>query len=201
MPRKKKSIATTKLTVVLTLADEQALRSAAATLEREPNWVLGKLARLAAGEVELSKEIRRWLRGDTAFDTGVPGDQQVLMTIGNPDPPVVRVPRRKTVAQDPPAPEIVKAYVRGAGYGFDPAEFHAFYSANGWVQGNGKPLIDWKAACQTWQISWLKKNPESERIIPWGANRPKELDEPQPQPEAPVDDETEELPLDEQPEE
>lgn len=194
MARKKK-IATVSMKVHMTLTDEQALRSAAETLERDPAWILAKLAHLAVGEIDLSKEVRRWLRGDTAWDVGVSGDQQALMTIQNPDPPVVRATRRKTVAQDPPELDIVRAYCRGAGYGFDAAEFHAFYTANGWVQGNGKPLVDWKAACKTWQISWLKKNPEAERAVAWGANRPPELDAPAGEP---VDDETEELDFGEQ---
>lgn len=33
----------------------------------------------------------------------------------------------------------------------DPEMFVDFYTANGWVQGKGKPLKDWKAAVRTWE--------------------------------------------------
>lgn len=174
MARKKKT-PTIRITVKLTLADEQALKSAAATLERDPDWVLGKLCHLAVGQIDLSKEVRRWLRGDTAWDAGLPGDQQALLTIGNPDPPVKTVERRKTVAQAPPTLEEVRAYVAAQGYGFSADEFHAFYTANGWVQGRqGKPLVDWRAAAKNWDISWRGRaaSAAAPAVPDWGAGRP-----------------------------
>ena len=36
--------------------------------------------------------------------------------------------------------------------------FVDFYTANGWVQGKGKPIKDWKAAVRTWEKN-EKKNP------------------------------------------
>ena len=35
--------------------------------------------------------------------------------------------------------------------GIDPEEFYDFYEANGWIQGKGKPIQDWKAAVRTWE--------------------------------------------------
>lgn len=35
--------------------------------------------------------------------------------------------------------------------GIDPEEFYDFYEANGWIQGKGKPIRDWKAAVRTWE--------------------------------------------------
>jgi hypothetical protein len=198
MARKKK-IPTIRMTVKLTVADEQALKSAAATLERDPNWVLGKLAHLAVGAIDLSVDVRRWLRGDSAWDAGIPGDQQPLCTIENGDPPVVKVERRKTVAQAPPTVEEVISYVNEQLYQFDPVDFHAFYTANGWVQGRaGKPLLDWKAAAKNWQISWQKKDGGATALSDWGANRP-----PEPEPERMPDEEeadaqTEPLPFEEE---
>lgn len=183
MARKKRQ-ALRKITLHITLEDEQALNAAAATLDRTPAWILGKLCHLSVGTLELSVEIRRWLRGDTGWDVGLPGDEPVLMTIENPDPPVVRVPRRKTVAEDPPTRSEVEEYVREKGYRFDAEEFWAFYDANGWKQGN-KPLVNWRSACVTWQKTWAEKHGgEAAVMSDWGKNRPKELDEP------PVDDRT-----------
>lgn len=176
MARKKKP-APIRIIIKLSVEDEQALRSAALTLDRDPSWVLGKLAHLTVGSVDLSSEVRRWLRGDTAWDAGLPGDQKVLMTIDAGEPPVKSAPRRKTVAEAPPSLEQVDAYRREKGYGFSAEEFHAFYTANGWVQGRaGKPLLDWRAACTSWQLEFLKKNPEVASGPAWGAGRPAELD-------------------------
>lgn len=191
---RKKKVPTIRMTVKLTAADEQALRSVAATIDRDANWVLGKLCHLAVGTIDTSVEIRRWLRGDTAWDAGLSGDQQPLCVIENGDPPVVRAPRRQTVAQNPPTLEEVEAYVKAQGYGFLPEDFHSFYSANGWVQGRtSKPLLDWKAAAKNWQISFLQRNPAAKAASDWGAHRPAE---PEPSPE-PEDDRTAELPLEE----
>lgn len=177
---RKKRVALRKLTIHITLDDEQALLSAAATLDREPQWVLGKLCHLSVGTVPLSQEVRRWLRGDTAWDAGLPGDQRPLATIESGEVPVVRVAKRKTVAEAPPTVEEVWNYLHEKGYSFDAEEFVAFYRANGWKQGS-KPLVDWKAACVTWQKAWLFKNTIiSAGVSDWGKHRPKELDEPAP---------------------
>ena len=181
-----------KLTIRITLEDQAALLSAAATLDRDPSWCLARLAHLSVGTVELSAEVRRWLRGDTAWDAGLPNDQQALLTIGNPDPPVVRVPRRKTVAEDPPTVAEVQAYLAEKSYGFSAEEFVAHYTACGWVQGNSKkPLVDWRASCVTWQATWAERHGATGAAVSdWGAGRPAELD-------APVDDRTATLPLEE----
>lgn len=176
---RKKRVALRKLTLHITLDDEQALASMAATIEREPAWVLGKLCHLAVGTVDLSAEVRRWLRGDTGWDAGLKDDEPVLFEGQSPDPPVVRVSKRKTVAEAPPTLDDVRAYLGAKSYGFDAEEFHAFYAANGWKQGS-KPLVDWKAACVTWQKTWLTKGggAATEGVSDWGKHRPKELDEP-----------------------
>ena len=31
-----------------------------------------------------------------------------------------------------------------------PEHFHDYYTTNGWTQGKGKPIRDWKAAARTW---------------------------------------------------
>lgn len=193
---RKKRVPTVRLTIKLTLTDKQALESAAATLEREPSWVLGKLCHLAVGEVELSKGIRRWLRGDSAFDAGIPGDQQALLTIENGEPAVVRAPRQRTVAENPPTLEEIADYVKTKGYGFTPEEFFDHYTANGWKQANGLPLLDWRVACRNpWQKNWLEKNPQAKEASDWGKDRPAEVDAPA-IPEEAGDDQTEELDFD-----
>lgn len=51
----------------------------------------------------------------------------------------------------PPTIEEVKAYCTARGNTVDAERFLDFYSANGWKQGRGKPIVDWKAAVRTWE--------------------------------------------------
>ena len=51
----------------------------------------------------------------------------------------------------PPSVDEVRAYCEENGYNVDAARFVDFYTANGWVQGKGKPIKDWKAAVRTWE--------------------------------------------------
>lgn len=50
----------------------------------------------------------------------------------------------------PPTVEEVRTYCAEKGFTFDPQLFVDYYIANGWVQGKGRPLKDWKAAARTW---------------------------------------------------
>jgi predicted transcriptional regulator len=50
-----------------------------------------------------------------------------------------------------PTVEEVKEYCRQRGNDVDAERFVDFYEANGWVQGRGKRIKDWKAAVRTWE--------------------------------------------------
>lgn len=64
--------------------------------------------------------------------------------------------KRKRFA--PPTIEEVKTYVNEKGYSIDPERFCDYYIANGWTQGKGKPIVDWKAAVRTWAKNDFNKN-------------------------------------------
>jgi len=51
----------------------------------------------------------------------------------------------------PPTLEQVQQYCQEKAFTFDPVMFWNHYEANGWVQGEGKPIKSWKACCVTWQ--------------------------------------------------
>lgn len=51
----------------------------------------------------------------------------------------------------PPTKEEVQAYCNERKNNVDVERFIDFYTANGWVQGKGKPIKDWKAAVRTWE--------------------------------------------------
>lgn len=51
----------------------------------------------------------------------------------------------------PPSVDDVRVYCIERKNSVDPQTFVDFYSANGWKQGRGKPIVDWKAAVRTWE--------------------------------------------------
>lgn len=51
----------------------------------------------------------------------------------------------------PPTVEEVRAYCQERGNKVDAQRFVDFYTANGWHQGRGKPIKDWRAAVRTWE--------------------------------------------------
>ena len=57
----------------------------------------------------------------------------------------------------------VEEYCRQRGNKVDAQRFVDFYSANGWVQGRGKPIKDWRAAVRTWEYEH-KNNSNGHRI-------------------------------------
>lgn len=64
----------------------------------------------------------------------------------------------------PPTVEEVKAYCEERKNGIDPERFHDYYTANGWVQGKGKPIKDWKACVRTWERTERKSTEQTGEI-------------------------------------
>lgn len=61
----------------------------------------------------------------------------------------------------PPTLEEVKAYCSERNNSVDAERFFDYYSANGWVQGKGKPIKDWKACVRTWERNNNKEKQEN----------------------------------------
>ena len=51
----------------------------------------------------------------------------------------------------PPSVDDVRAYCQERKNNVDAQSFIDFYTTNGWVQGKGKPIKDWKACIRTWE--------------------------------------------------
>lgn len=50
-----------------------------------------------------------------------------------------------------PTVEEVEGYCRQRNNNVNAQRFFDYYEANGWVQGRGKPIRDWRAAVRTWE--------------------------------------------------
>lgn len=68
---------------------------------------------------------------------------------GTAEPPTALKNRRKVFV--PPSVDEVRTYCADRGNHVDPQRFVDFYTANGWTQGRGKPIKDWRAAVRTWE--------------------------------------------------
>ena len=53
----------------------------------------------------------------------------------------------------PPSVEEIADYCHERQNGIDARRFFDYYTANGWQQGRGKPIRDWRAAVRTWERS------------------------------------------------
>ena len=58
-----------------------------------------------------------------------------------------------------PTLEEIQAYCDERNNGIDAERFFDYYTANGWVQGKGKPIKDWKATVRTWERADMPKQP------------------------------------------
>lgn len=62
----------------------------------------------------------------------------------------------------PPTLEEVKDYVRENGYHVDPEYFYSYYAKGEWIDGQGKPVLNWKQKL----ITWEKKDAAQQEVKP-----------------------------------
>jgi hypothetical protein len=61
-----------------------------------------------------------------------------------------------------PTLEEVKEYAEEAQIRTNIERFYDYYSANGWKQGKGKPIVDWRAALRNWSRNDFSKTEKHE---------------------------------------
>jgi len=66
----------------------------------------------------------------------------------------------------PPTLEEVTAYCKERNNNVDAEKFIDYYTANGWVQGKGKPVKDWKACVRTWERNNYSTGSRKTQIVP-----------------------------------
>ena len=59
----------------------------------------------------------------------------------------------------PPSVDDIRNYCKERRNQVDAQSFVDFYTANGWVQGKGKPIKDWKACVRTWEKNQKSNSP------------------------------------------
>ena len=67
---------------------------------------------------------------------------------------------------EPPSVEEVAEYCKERQNRINPQHFVDFYTANGWVQGKGKPIKDWRAAVRNWEQRDQSSGPVRSRGTP-----------------------------------
>ena len=76
-----------------------------------------------------------------------------------PEPPTRPKPERQPRPRfEKPTRQEVEDYCAQRGSNIDAQRFYDYYEANGWVQGRGKPIRDWRAAVRTWEKTNITTN-------------------------------------------
>jgi len=65
----------------------------------------------------------------------------------------------------PPTVDEVRAYCEERHNNIDAERFINYYETNGWVQGKGKPIKDWKAAVRTWEQNNFNSAKETQKSV------------------------------------
>lgn len=66
----------------------------------------------------------------------------------------------------PPKVEEVRDYCTENGYPIDPERFIDYYTVNGWVQGKGRKIKDWRACVRTWARREKAEHPQKSQRAP-----------------------------------
>jgi hypothetical protein len=85
--------------------------------------------------------------------------------------PMPNTNKQSSVQKTPPSVDDVRRYMVDQGYSDDADAFVDFYSANGWVQGRGKPIKDWQAAVRNWQRTVFSKPPGASPPVTFAQQR------------------------------
>ena len=103
-----------------------------------------------------SKEIsKRWLKTTIPYGHFQPhpmviNDQEInkelLINISNKEKEILKKEKVKA-----PTLEEVTEYVRAKGYHFSPKDFFDYYDTANWHKADGKPVLNWKQCCVTWE--------------------------------------------------
>ena len=83
----------------------------------------------------------------------IPNNNPYSKTINNTD-------KEKRQRFTPPTVDDVRQYCYERGNNIDAEAFVDYYTARGWKYGQGRPVVDWKAAVRTWEKREKKEEPK-----------------------------------------
>ena len=83
----------------------------------------------------------------------IPNNNPYSKTINNTD-------KEKRQRFTPPSVDDVRQYCYERGNNIDAEAFVDYYTARGWKYGQGRPVVDWKAAVRTWEKREKKEDPK-----------------------------------------
>ena len=89
---------------------------------------------------------------NTDINTDINVTKNTSYSCSEPEKSVSKRTKKSTTTKRfiPPTVEEVAEYVNEKGYKVNPQRFVDHYAARGWKYGQGKPMVDWKAAVRTW---------------------------------------------------
>lgn len=134
----------------------------------EPN--LSKSVQKAIANIDNGKKGGRKPNGnptETQLEPNLNPSEKRIYLLSGMDKDILdyRLDRESKSLRKFPTLEEVKGFCLAENLSIDPSTFFNYYSANGWVDGNGNTISDWKAKLKTWETRERKptKNSEEER--------------------------------------
>lgn len=119
-------------------------------------WVRAKVAKMGTKLVgEATREATQEPTREPTREPDFAGARDLSPACASPapKPTAAQLNGPKAHTFKPPSLDEVATYCQERSNGIDPEAFLDHYQANGWVQGRGKPIKDWKAAVRTWEKS------------------------------------------------
>jgi len=112
----------------------------------------GRVRHVSLREGRLSKMERQTMQNGDAASPNVVATNTTKKTRDNTT--------KESKARPKDLQQVVEAFKAVGSAEEDAMQFYDYYSANGWTQGRGKPIKDWKAAARGWirRSSQFQKN-------------------------------------------
>ena len=107
-----------------------------------PDWLLPRFEAFRKGNGTIKKRSQKGTELGTELGT---------LSI-----PSTHIPKEKRPRFEKPSLEDVKSYCKEQRSTVNPERFFDYYETNGWVQGKGKPIHNWKAAVRSWGKNGIK---------------------------------------------
>lgn len=118
------------------------------------NREIGKLGgRPRKNQTDSIKTERLNKKPNGLFDNQMVSEKPYPNPIPNPIPNPNNNPKEnnsKAKRFIKPTLQEIEQCIKEKGYNIEAGAFYDYYEANGWVQGQGKPIKNWKAALSTW---------------------------------------------------
>jgi len=129
---------------------------------RDRQSVKGKMGGAPLGNQNAKKQPETSQNNPEQTETSLPGTDTDTNTVTKSDIDTKTKETRtraRALPLAPPTLDEIRGYCRERGNNVDPQRFYDYFLAGGWVDGNGKPVKNWKQKVITWENHANNANP------------------------------------------